>query len=42
MDIKELNSNSYNVNSKYKKHKGIGIKKYQKSRSYHEDKLIKK
>ena len=30
MDIKELNSNSYNVNSKYKKHTGIGIKKSQK------------
>ena len=36
-DIKELNSKSYEKNSKYHRHTGPGVRHIQKSRSYKED-----
>ena len=38
MNLKELNTKSYKINSKYKKHTGIKVSCTQASRSWHEDK----
>ena len=41
MDFKELNTKSYEKNSKYHRHTGPGVSAIQKSRSYKEDKSRK-
>ena len=41
MDSKELNTKSYEKNSKYHRHTGPGVSAIQKSRSYKDDKSRK-